>query len=390
MHDAFSETGLFSSSRDFEYRPQQQRMAELVGIALEKQQPLVVEAATGVGKSLAYLLPSIRRALDSKRKAVITTHTINLQEQLIHKDIPIIQKLVGDFKAVLLKGRSNYLCPTRLKRALAETGDLFTAFEAAELTKLLEWSESTRDGTLSDLTFSPTARVWSMVCSEAHACTPRKCGPGSNCWYQSARRKVAEADVVVMNHTLFFTLLSSNEETLPEDGNFLFPRDFVILDEAHTIENIAAKAFGTCGVVLGDEKLVARSRQLIAHAITLRDQEGVFVENGGRDSSYNVVSILFGSVLALHVPLPEFEAILPAAVAWQLTRVLPSGEVDVKGNTRTGVGKEANAFGTAKTVNYKEVVLALTIYGLVHRDQTALAAADRVFAFSERTGQTTK
>jgi ATP-dependent DNA helicase DinG len=244
MHDAFSETGLFSSSRDFEYRPQQQRMAELVGIALEKQQPLVVEAATGVGKSLAYLLPSIRRALDSKRKAVITTHTINLQEQLIHKDIPIIQKLVGDFKAVLLKGRSNYLCPTRLKRALAETGDLFTAFEAAELTKLLEWSESTRDGTLSDLTFSPTARVWSMVCSEAHACTPRKCGPGSNCWYQAARRKVAEADVVVMNHTLFFTLLSSNEETLPEDGNFLFPRDFVILDEAHTIENIAAKAFG--------------------------------------------------------------------------------------------------------------------------------------------------
>ena len=244
MHEAFSETGLFSASRDFEYRPQQQRMAELVAAALEKQHPLVVEAATGVGKSLAYLLPAIRHALDSGKKAIITTHTINLQEQLIHKDIPIIQKLVGDFKAVLLKGRSNYLCPNRLKRALAETGDLFTTTEAAELNRLLEWSESTQDGTLSDLSFSPSMRVWSLVCSESHACTPRKCGPGSNCWYQAARRRVAEADVVVMNHTLFFTLLSSNEETLPEDGNFLFPKDFVILDEAHTIENIAAKAFG--------------------------------------------------------------------------------------------------------------------------------------------------
>jgi len=244
MHDAFSETGLFSASKDFEYRPQQQRMAELVGDALQKQHPLVVEAATGVGKSLAYLLPAIRRALDAKRKAIITTHTINLQEQLIHKDIPIIKKLVGDFKAVLLKGRSNYLCPSRLKRALAETGDLFTSTEAAELSRLLDWADTTQDGTLSDLPFSPSSRVWSLVCSEAHACTPRKCGPGSNCWYQTARRKLAEADVVVMNHTLFFTLLSSNEETLPEDGNFLFPKDFVILDEAHTIENIAAKAFG--------------------------------------------------------------------------------------------------------------------------------------------------
>lgn len=144
---------------------------------------------------------------------------------------------------------------------------------------------------------------------------------------------------------------------------------------------IAAKAFGTCGVVLGDEKLIAQARRLIAHAITLRDKEGVFIENGGRDSSYNVVSILFGSVLALHVPLPEFEAILPAAVAWQLTRVLPTGEIDVRNNTRTGVGKEANAFGQAKTVNYNEVVFALTYYGLIHRDQAALDAATRVFDY---------
>ena len=168
--------------------------------------------------------------------------------------------------------------------------------------------------------------------------------------------------------------------------------DTIVPKVGHSVNRviIAAKAFGTLGVFLGDENLVAKSRELIAKALTLRDKEGVFIENGGRDSSYNVVSILFGSVLALHVPLPEFEAALPAAVAWQITRVLPSGEVDVRGNTRTGVGKEPNAWGVAKTVNYKEVVLALTIYGLIHQDQAALAAADRVFAYSEKKNLTTK
>ncbi|MFO0951641.1 MAG: hypothetical protein U0835_10920 [Isosphaeraceae bacterium] len=147
---------------------------------------------------------------------------------------------------------------------------------------------------------------------------------------------------------------------------------------------IAAKAFGTCGLVLHDEKLVATSRKLIRHALTLRDKEGVFIEHGGRDSSYNVVSILFGQVLALHVDLPEFEAALPAAVAWELTRVKDTGEVDVRGNTRTGVGKEKSYGGEPKNVNYNEVVFALTYYGLVHKDEKALAAADRVFAFSRR------
>lgn len=244
MHQAFSDTGLFSSGSSFEFRPQQQLMAELVAEALEKSQPLVVEAATGVGKSLAYLLPAITHALERKKKAVVCTHTINLQEQLIHKDIPILRELIGDFKAEILKGRSNYLCPTRLKRSIAESGDLFTSTEAAELQALLEWSRETKDGTLSDINFSPSSKVWSLVCSESHACTPRRCHPGSGCFYQDIRRRMAEADVVVLNHTLFFTLLASAEEVAPDDRNFLFPNDFVILDEAHTIENIAAKAFG--------------------------------------------------------------------------------------------------------------------------------------------------
>jgi ATP-dependent DNA helicase DinG len=143
-----------------------------------------------------------------------------------------------------LKGRGNYLCPTRLQRAMSESGDLFSTSEASELALITDWAAETEDGTLSDLDFTPSARVWSLVCSEPHACTPRRCPPGSRCWYQDTRRRMESADVVVLNHTLFFTLLASSDETATEDCNFLFPRDFVILDEAHTIENVAAKAFG--------------------------------------------------------------------------------------------------------------------------------------------------
>jgi hypothetical protein len=160
--------------------------------------------------------------------------------------------------------------------------------------------------------------------------------------------------------------------------------DTIILKSSHAVNRIviAAKAFGACGLVLQDDSLVATSRRLIAHALTLRDADGVFIENGGRDSSYNVVSILYGQQLALHLPLPDFEAALAAAVAWELTRIRETGEVDVTGNTRTGVGKEKSYTGQPKNVNYNEVTLALTYYGLAHHDAAALGAADRVFAYS--------
>jgi len=163
--------------------------------------------------------------------------------------------------------------------------------------------------------------------------------------------------------------------------------DTIIPKVGHTVNRviIAAKAFGTVGLVLEDKRMTDASRRLIAHALTLRDADGVFIERGGRDSSYNVVSILFGQVLALHLPLPEFEAALPAAVAWQVTRILPNGEVNVAGNTRTGVGKELSPFdGKPKKVNYTEVAMALTLYGTIHQDAEALAAADRVVAFMQR------
>jgi Rad3-related DNA helicase len=171
--------------------------------------------------------------MENSRKAIISTHTINLQEQLIHKDIPIVRQLVPwKFQAELLKGRSNYLCPRRLERAFRSTPDLFTSSEQAEMQQIWEWSQKTRDGTLSDLDFTPSSKIWAQVCSEGHVCTLKSCG-GSNsgCFYQAARRRAADAHVLIINHSLFFSLLSSLEELLPEDANFLFPRDFLIMDE---------------------------------------------------------------------------------------------------------------------------------------------------------------
>jgi len=249
VRHAFSPKGVLAKSKDFEYRPQQQELAVAVAEALVNAAPLVAEAGTGVGKSLAYLVPAARFALETGRKGVISTHTINLQEQLVRKDIPIVRKVLGEeLPAVLLKGRQNYLCPLRLRRAREQASDLFTGTEEEELESIRRWAESTRDGTLSDLDFQPSMKVWLQVCSEAHLCTARYCGPRGDCFFQEARKAAADAKLIVVNHTLFFALLNT-EEMAGEDqtekpGGFLFPNDFAILDEAHTIEQVAAIQLG--------------------------------------------------------------------------------------------------------------------------------------------------
>lgn len=249
VRDAFSRKGCLAKSRDFEYRPQQQELAVAVAEALIGANPLVAEAGTGVGKSLAYLLPSARFALETGRKGVISTHTINLQEQLVRKDIPIVRKVLGEeLPAVLLKGRQNYLCPMRLRRAMEQAADLFTGTENEELLAISRWAEGTRDGTLSDLDFQPQMKVWLQVCSEAHLCTARHCGPRGNCFFQEARKAAADAKLIVVNHTLFFALLNTDDMEADEEGKkpagFLFPNDFAVLDEAHTIEQVAAIQLG--------------------------------------------------------------------------------------------------------------------------------------------------
>lgn len=244
MEMMFSASGGLAASPDFEYRAEQQQMAVAVAKALENQSVLCAEASTGVGKSLAYLLPAAQFSLDTGRKAVISTHTINLQEQLISKDIPLAQKILGgDLKAALLKGRGNYVCPLRLRRAMDSVGDLFSTSESEELKAIWDWAEGTNDGTRTDLDFQPSAKVWAQVCSDGSVCTHRTCGKRGNCFYQKARKLTEEADIIVVNHTLFFSLFAL-QELSDEDVGYLFPNDFVIFDEAHTLEHVAATQLG--------------------------------------------------------------------------------------------------------------------------------------------------
>jgi ATP-dependent DNA helicase DinG len=241
---AFAPGGLLAKSPQFEYRPQQQAMATAVAKACHDQSHLIVEAGTGVGKSLAYLIPAAFHAIGENRKALISTHTINLQEQLFYKDIPVVQKLLPEsFKAVLLKGRQNYLCPRRLERAMTHGSELFASREQEEMKRIWEWSHQTRDGTLSDLDPAPDPQVWLQVCSEPHVCTSRTCGMDTACFYQRARKEAEAAKIVVLNHSLFFNFLAGSEAVLGERG-YLFHNDFIIFDEAHTLESVAARHLG--------------------------------------------------------------------------------------------------------------------------------------------------
>jgi ATP-dependent DNA helicase DinG len=241
----FSANGPLSKAKNFEFRPEQQEMAARVAQALEEEQHLVVEAGTGVGKSLAYLVPSVLFALERHKKAIVSTHTINLQEQLLNKDIPILKKVLPvEFEAALMKGRQNYLCPRRLERALQSEQELFTGPERSELQRLAEWARTTRDGSLSDLSVEPDPKVWIQVCSEAHICTQKTCGQDHRCFYQQARKRLLAADVIVLNHTLLFILLGSPDTQVERESGFLFPNDFIIFDEAHTVEQVASKQIG--------------------------------------------------------------------------------------------------------------------------------------------------
>ncbi len=246
----FSPSGILSRSKNFEFRPQQQEMAVAVVRALQDRAHLAVEAGTGVGKSLAYLVPAILFAVARKKKAVVSTHTINLQEQLIEKDLPMLRQILPvDFTFTMLKGRANYLCTRRLQRAMQQAGNLFTSSEAQELQRIYEWSKTTADGSLSDFEIEPDAKVWSQVCSERGLCSPKTCGLQSEfskqhepCFFQRARNRILSSDVLVLNHTLFFTLLGSLDEEV--EGGILFRNDFVVFDEAHQMENVASKHIG--------------------------------------------------------------------------------------------------------------------------------------------------
>ena len=255
VEEIFSPSGVLSRAKNFEVRPQQQEMAVAVARALQNREHVAVEAGTGVGKSLAYLIPAILFAVAEKKKAIVSTHTINLQEQLTEKDLPMLTGVLGalpepvKFSFSMLKGRANYLCTRRLQKAMQQSGNLFTSSEAEELQRIYEWSKETKEGSLSDFDVEPDPKVWAQVCSERGLCSPKVCGFPSDfakdhgvCFFQRARNKFLSSDVLVVNHTLFFTLLGGVDEEM--EGGILFKNDFVIFDEAHQMEPVASRHIG--------------------------------------------------------------------------------------------------------------------------------------------------
>lgn len=240
----FREDGLLSSHfENYELRNGQIEMSLKILETLKSQKNIFIEAPTGIGKSFAYLIPAIYYAKENNKKAIISTHTINLQEQLIEKDIPLLKKILPiEFKASLLKGRSNYVCPMRLAKAMTNSYSLFDDEERSILDKIYQWSLKTPDGTLSDIHFKIPPAVWANVCSEMGICTHKTCG-GENpkCFYHRAKKELADSDVIIVNHHLFFTLYDGIGEGQEDVEGYLYHNDFIIFDEAHTVEQVAAE-----------------------------------------------------------------------------------------------------------------------------------------------------
>ncbi|MGI8469606.1 MAG: ATP-dependent DNA helicase [Pyrinomonadaceae bacterium] len=243
MEEIFGRSGLISKyHKEFEYRPGQIKMAEAVLRAFEENKHLIVEAGTGTGKTLAYLVPAIAFALSKGKRVIISTGTKNLQEQLMEKDIPFLQKIMPKkFTAAAMKGRSNYACLYRVKKAetqpILESLDEFDSFQ-----KISRWSRESETGDKAELVDLPeNISYWKDINAKGEICIGQKCVDFENCFITRMRTRAENADIVIVNHHLFFADLNIRGN---EYGRVLPDYAAVIFDEAHLIEDIAADYFG--------------------------------------------------------------------------------------------------------------------------------------------------
>jgi ATP-dependent DNA helicase DinG len=244
----------------YEDRPSQRDMARAVARIYNDGGIGVAEAGTGTGKSVAYLLPAIRWAGLNRERTVISTNTINLQEQLVTKDLPFLRRALGEpFRFALVKGRNNYISIRRARLAAMTSESLFENAQSTEVNTLLAWIESTRDGSLQDLPFEPTPEVWDEVVSDADVCLRAKCPHFENCFYQRARRDASSADILVVNHHLLFSDIAVRRSS----GNYtaaavLPPYRRLVLDEAHNLEDAAPAHLGASVTRRGVLRVIAR------------------------------------------------------------------------------------------------------------------------------------
>ncbi len=243
----FSPDGVLARNlKGYEHRREQTRMAFVVAEAFNDERVAVIEAGTGTGKSLAYLLPSVLWAVRNRERIVVSTNTINLQEQLIKKDIPFLRENGGlSFRAVLVKGRSNYLCLRKVKAIEREPSLFKEEGTAGELEAVLEWSRKTGEGCRNDLSFIPREEVWEEVCCEADQCGRVKCGHYDRCFFYTARREAAGADILVVNHSLLLADVAVRSESGYDSSAILPPFTRLIFDEGHHLEETATNFFSS-------------------------------------------------------------------------------------------------------------------------------------------------
>ena len=245
----FSKDGILAKEiKGFEYRQEQEEMAQYIQEAINEDRKIIVEAGTGTGKTLAYLIPAIKWAVVNKKKVIIATNTINLQEQLLLKDIPLAKSIIKDeFSYVLVKGRNNYVCKRLFNElALGKNIDIGTfSIEAREqIEYILKWGNKTKTGDKAELPFEVYPDVWELVQSTTELCLGKKCPYRKECFYMKTRMEKMEADILISNHHVFFADLNVRAETDFDSEYLILPRyDMVIFDEAHNIESVARSYF---------------------------------------------------------------------------------------------------------------------------------------------------
>lgn len=245
----------------FEDRPSQREMARLIAQLFTRGGVGLIEAGTGVGKSLGYLVPALRWAAESGERTVVSTNTITLQEQLTGKDLPFLAKALTDQKVrfALLKGWKNYLCLQRLEQARLQGPSLFDDAASVELTMLEQWAEQTTDGSLADLPSPPKREVWDEVAAEGDLCTRLRCPYFDKCFVFQARRVAAQADVIVVNHHLLMADVAVRRASGRWDEAAVLPAyKRLVIDEGHHLEDAAAAHLGQSVTRSGLERLFAR------------------------------------------------------------------------------------------------------------------------------------
>src|SRR6202521_4905667 len=285
IEDIFGPGGLLEKSHPgYEYRSSQLEMAEIVDEAFQKRQHAIIEAGTGTGKTLAYLIPAIR----SGRRVVISTATKSLQEQLFNKDVPFLQKhFAPNLKAALMKGRNNFLCRTKVNQIDGQAV-LKGIDEVDWFSQIRDWGKLTETGDRSELTFLPDdADLWNRIDARSDLCTGKNCPEFQSCFITAMHQRAQEADLIIVNHHLFFADLAIRQDDF---GSILPEYSAVVFDEAHEIEDVASDYFGRQISSYRFEELARDTENMLRilrieatplrkHLVRLRERGRSFFEN---------------------------------------------------------------------------------------------------------------